>query len=85
MSERTLKKWRRVKERLHFAAPHIDGFKSWLRDTGYTANTIDETVRLLAGWTDWIKALAFVAAIRERKDGADRTKGWDESWCRLVG
>src|SRR6266849_10776304 len=23
------------------------------------------------------KALAFVAAIRERKDGADRTKGWD--------
>jgi integrase/recombinase XerD len=59
MSERTRKKWRRVKERLHFAAPHIDGFKSWLGDTGYTANTIDETVRLLAGWTDWMEASGF--------------------------
>jgi hypothetical protein len=29
------------------------------------------------------KALAFVAAIRERKDGADRTKGLDKTtWCR---
>ena len=31
------------------------------------------------------KVLAFGVAIRERKDGADRTKGWDESWCGLVG
>jgi hypothetical protein len=31
------------------------------------------------------KALAFVAAIRERKDGADRTKGWDERCCRDGG
>ena len=31
------------------------------------------------------KVLAFGVAIRERKDGADRTKGWDESWCRHGG
>jgi DNA primase len=31
------------------------------------------------------KALAFGAAIRERKDGADRTKGWDERCCRDGG
>jgi integrase/recombinase XerD len=59
MSERTRKKWRRVKQRLHFAAPHLDGFKSWLRDIGYAASTIDEVVRLLADWTDWMHAAGF--------------------------
>jgi hypothetical protein len=59
MSERTRKKWRRVKGRLHFAAPHIDGFKSWLRDIGYAASTIGEVVRLLADWTDWMHAAGF--------------------------
>jgi integrase/recombinase XerD len=59
MSERTRKKWRRVKQRLHFAAAHLDGFKSWLRDIGYAASTIDEVVRLLADWTDWMHAAGF--------------------------
>ena len=30
------------------------------------------------------KALAFVAAIRERKDGADRTEGWHRSGSRVM-
>jgi site-specific recombinase XerD len=59
MSERTRKKWRCVKQRLHLAAPHIDDFKSWLRDIGYAARTIGEVVRLLAGWTDWMHAAGF--------------------------
>ena len=40
--------------RLHFAIPHIEKFKAWLGQRGYTASTIQETVRLLAGWTDWV-------------------------------
>jgi integrase/recombinase XerD len=59
MSERTRKKWRRVQERLHFAAPHIDGFKGWLHDIGYAASTIEERVRLLADWTGWMHAAGF--------------------------
>jgi site-specific recombinase XerD len=49
-----------VEGRLHFAAPHVDGFQEWLRDRGYTASTIEEKVRLLAGWTDWMHASGFM-------------------------
>jgi hypothetical protein len=48
-----------VEERLHFATPHVDGFQKWLRDRGYTASTIVERVRLLAGWADWMQASGF--------------------------
>lgn len=48
-----------VESRLHFAMPHIAGFESWLRHQGYTANTIEERVRLLAGWTNWMHLSGF--------------------------
>jgi integrase/recombinase XerD len=48
-----------VEGRLHFATPHVDGFQKWLRDRGYTASTIEERVRLLAGWADWMQASGF--------------------------
>ena len=45
---------RPVKERLHFATPHVEGFKCWLHKNGYTVTSVEELVRLLAGWTDWM-------------------------------
>src|SRR5262249_23712045 len=45
--------------RLHFARPYVDGFEKWLREHGYTPSTIEEKVRLLAGWTDWMHAAGF--------------------------
>lgn len=52
MSKGTTKQ--RVAPRLHFAAPHVEDFKDWLRANGYRQSTIVEAVRLLAGWTDWM-------------------------------
>lgn len=48
-----------VKRRLHMAAPHVEDFKSWLRDGGYKETTIEELVRLLACWTDWAHTRGF--------------------------
>src|ERR1700693_4840011 len=59
MSKSVSRIYRRVMKRLKFAAPHIDGFKEWLREAGYRAPTIEELVRLLAGWTDWMSASGF--------------------------
>ena len=33
--------------------------RSWLRNQGYTASTIEERVRLLAGWTHWMHGSGF--------------------------
>src|ERR1700682_2685008 len=49
-----------VESRLHFARPYVDGFKGWLRNKGYAASTIEEKVRLLAGWADWMHAAGFM-------------------------
>jgi hypothetical protein len=51
--------WKSVESRLHFAKPYVDGFESWLQDHGYTPSTINEQVRLLAGWTNWMHAARF--------------------------
>ena len=51
---------KRVKGRLHMAAPHVEEFKTWLRDGGYRETTIEEWVRLLARWTDWADAAGFM-------------------------
>lgn len=59
MSNRIPRIYRRVEQRLSFAAPHVDGFKGWLRDRGYHPPTIEELVRLLAGWIDWMSAAGF--------------------------
>jgi site-specific recombinase XerD len=60
MSEEVRKKRRTVTDsRLHFALPHIDGFRRWLTSQGYTAGTITELVRRLGHWTDWVYRAGF--------------------------
>ena len=51
--------WNTVESRLQFAKPYVDGFEKWLQDHGYTPNTIEEKVRLLASWTKWMHAAGF--------------------------
>jgi len=51
--------WNSVESRLHFAKPHVDGYEEWLREHGYKPSTIEENVRLLAGWTDWMHTAGF--------------------------
>ena len=60
MSKQKRKHSNPIEGRLHFAAPHVLGFQEWLRDRGYTASTIEEKVRLLAGWTHWMHASGFM-------------------------
>ena len=43
------------------AAEHIDGFADWLHRCGYAPTSIDEKLRSLAGWTDWMLASGFSA------------------------
>lgn len=54
-----------VAERLRWLAPHIDGFKTWLVQQGYTAVTIVEIVRLLSCWAKWVRAAGFEFATIE--------------------
>jgi site-specific recombinase XerD len=67
MSKQKRKHSNPIEGRLHVAVPHVLGFQEWLRDRGYTASTIEERVRLLAGWTDWMHASGF--ALRDAVDG----------------
>jgi integrase/recombinase XerD len=59
MPKQKRRHWNSVESRLHFARPYVDGFENWLQDHGYTPSTIEERVRLLAGWTDWMHAAGF--------------------------
>src|SRR6266404_6151731 len=59
MSKQKRRHWNSVESRLHFAKPYVDGFENWLQDHGYTPSTIEEQVRLLAGWADWMHAAGF--------------------------
>jgi hypothetical protein len=59
MSKQKRRHWNSVESRLHFAKPYVDGFENWLQDHGYTPSTIEEQMRLLAGWTDWMHAAGF--------------------------
>jgi len=59
MPKHKRKHWNSVESRLHFAKPHVDGYEEWLREHGYTPSTIEENVRLLAGWTDWMHTAGF--------------------------
>jgi integrase/recombinase XerD len=43
------------------AGDHVDDFADWLHHHGYRPSTIDEMLRLLAGWTDWMSARGFTA------------------------
>ena len=55
----TRKKPQSVDDRLRWLAPHIDGFKTWLRKKGYREVTITEIVRLLACWAEWLRTAGF--------------------------
>jgi len=38
------------------AADHVDRFADWLRGRGYQPRRIEDLLRALAGWTDWMGA-----------------------------
>ena len=59
MPKQKRRHWNSVESRLHFAKPYVDGFENWLRDRGYTPSTIEEKVRLIAGWAHWMHAASF--------------------------
>ncbi len=48
-----------VADRLRWLAPHVDGFKTQLEQTGYSEATIVEIVRLLSRWAEWTHAAGF--------------------------
>jgi integrase/recombinase XerD len=47
--------------RLGPAADHIDHFADWLGCRGYRPRSIEDLLRALAGWTDWMGAAGFAA------------------------
>jgi len=59
MPKQKRRHWNSVESRLHFARPYVDGFEKWLQNHGYTPSTIEERVRLLAGWTRWMHSAGF--------------------------
>src|SRR5882724_3263272 len=59
MPKQKRRHWNSVESRLHFARPYVDGFEKWLQNHGYTPSTIEEQVRLLAGWTNWMHSAGF--------------------------
>ena len=59
MPKQKRRHWNSIESRLYFARLYVDGFEDWLRDHGYTPSTIEEKVRLLAGWTNWMHAAGF--------------------------
>lgn len=59
MAKHTRKKPQSVDDRLRWLAPHVDGFKIWLRDKGYRAVTVVEIARLLACWAEWARNAGF--------------------------
>ena len=52
-----------TRRRLHSgpAAHHVDAFADWLRANGYQPISIENTLRSLAGWTDWMLTAGFTA------------------------
>ena len=48
-----------VDVRLNWLQPHVDGFRGWLGRRNYSPATIVEVVRLLALWSDWVRASGF--------------------------
>src|SRR5437660_12869558 len=43
------------------AADHIDAFADWMHLHGYKPVSITNSLRSLAGWTDWIQTAGFTA------------------------
>ena len=43
------------------AADHVDHFADWLFGHGYRPRSIEDLLRALAAWTDWMSAAGFTA------------------------
>ena len=56
MTKRKYRHRRSVDVRINWLQPHVDGFKHWLGRRNYSAATIVEVVRLLAGTTALVAA-----------------------------
>lgn len=85
MSENVQQKRRcPAKDRLHFALPHVEGFKHWLERRGHTRKTLIGLVQYLAHWTDWVHSAGFTLdTIHAAYDasaavfkGEHRRRGW---------
>ncbi|AYM09095.1 tyrosine-type recombinase/integrase [Agrobacterium tumefaciens] len=59
MTKRKRRHRRSVDVRINWLQPHVDGFRDWLGRRNYSPATIMEVVRLLALWTDWVRASGF--------------------------
>ena len=59
MTKRKYRHRRSVGVRINWLQPHIDGFNGWLSQRNYSPATIVEVVRLLALWSDWVRATGF--------------------------
>lgn len=62
MTEVVWRKRQPVAERLHFARAYVPGFQTWLLEQSYSPNTIEELVRLLAIWTQWVHEQGYTLA-----------------------
>ena len=62
MTEVVWRKRQPVAERLHFARVYVPGFQTWLLEQSYSPNTIEELVRLLAIWTQWVHEQGYTLA-----------------------
>jgi integrase/recombinase XerD len=87
MSGNVQKKRRiRVKDQLHFALPHVEGFRHWLEHRGYTRGTVTGLVEFLAHWTGWVHEASFTLdTIHAGHDAsAAALKGWrmGREWLR---
>lgn len=59
MTKYKRKKPQSVADRLRWLAPHVEGFKAWLGQRGYSTATIIEVTRLLACWAEWERSAGF--------------------------
>lgn len=59
MAKYKRKKPQNVADRLSWLTPHVEGFKAWLGQNGYSPATITELTRLLACWAEWVRNAGF--------------------------
>jgi len=59
MAKYKRKKQQSVADRLRWLAPHVEGFRAWLGQSGYSVATITELTRLLACWAEWVRNAGF--------------------------
>jgi hypothetical protein len=66
------------------AADHVDHFADWLGGRGYRPRCIEDFLRALAGWTDWMCAAGFTAHDDSRPSAPARWS-WKRSRTSGIG